>query len=144
MVILMGEFHHNIDEKGRLVIPTKLRSELGDNFIITKGIENVLYVYPIDKWNKLVEKLETLSFTKKDARIFTRAFFSGAVDCTFDSLGRIILSEVHKSYAKITKECVILGVNDRLEIWSEENYKEYLNDVNNLDDVSERLFNDAL
>ena len=56
MVMLMGEFHHNIDEKGRLVIPTKLRSELGDNFIITKGIENVLYVYPIDKWNKLVEK----------------------------------------------------------------------------------------
>lgn len=144
MVMLMGEFHHNIDEKGRLVIPTKYREELGSKFIITKGIENALYVYPLDKWEELVQKLDTLSFTKKDARIFTRAFFSGATDCSFDNLGRINLTESHRKYADITKECVILGVNDRLEIWSIDNYNKFLNETDGLEEISERLFNDAL
>ena len=80
----MGEFHHNIDEKGRLILPSKFRNELGDKFIVTRGLEKCLYVYSMEDWNKIVTKLNTLPFTKKDARIFIRSFFSGAAECEFD------------------------------------------------------------
>ena len=87
--MLIGEYHHNIDDKGRLVIPTKYREELGNEFIITRGIEKCLYVYSYQEWEKLVSKLDTLPFTKKDARTFNRTFFSGASVCEFDKNGRI-------------------------------------------------------
>lgn len=141
--MLMGEFHHNLDEKQRLVIPNKYRDELGNEFVITRGIEHCLYVYPMNKWNALVEKLNTLSFTKKDARTFTRSFFAGASICTFDKQGRIVLSDVHRNYANIKKECVIIGVNDRLEIWSENDYNSFMDDnALELENISEHLFED--
>lgn len=141
--MLMGEFHHNLDEKQRLVIPNKYRDELGNEFVITRGIEHCLYVYPMNKWDALVEKLNTLSFTKKDARTFTRSFFAGASICTFDKQGRIVLSDVHRNYANIKKECVIIGVNDRLEIWSENDYNSFMNDnALELENISEHLFED--
>lgn len=141
--MLMGEFHHNLDEKQRLVIPNKYRDELGNEFVITRGIEHCLYVYPMNKWDVLVEKLNTLSFTKKDARTFTRSFFAGASICTFDKQGRIVLSDVHRNYANIKKECVIIGVNDRLEIWSENDYNSFMNDnALELENISEHLFED--
>ncbi len=139
----MGEFHHNLDEKQRLVIPTKYRDELKNEFVITRGIEHCLYVYPMEKWNQLVEKLNELSFTKKDARTFTRSFFAGANICTFDKQGRIVLTDVHREYADINRKCVIIGVNDRLEIWSSENYDRFINDnVEQLELISEHLFED--
>ena len=141
--MLMGEFHHNLDEKQRLVIPNKYRDELGNEFVITRGIEHCLYVYPMNKWDTLVEKLNTLSFTKKDARTFTRSFFAGASICTFDKQGRIVLSDVHRNYANIKKECVIIGINDRLEIWSENDYNSFMNDnALELENISEHLFED--
>lgn len=141
--MLMGEFHHNLDEKQRLVIPNKYRDELGNEFVITRGIEHCLYVYSMNKWDALVEKLNTLSFTKKDARTFTRSFFAGASICTFDKQGRIVLSDVHRNYANIKKECVIIGVNDRLEIWSENGYNSFMNDnALELENISEHLFED--
>lgn len=141
--MLMGEFHHNLDEKQRLVIPNKYRDELGNEFVITRGIEHCLYVYPMNKWNALVEKLNTLSFTKKDARTFIRSFFAGASICTFDKQGRIVLSDVHRNYANIKKECVIIGVNDRLEIWSENDYNSFMDDnALELENISEHLFED--
>ena len=141
--MLRGEFHHNLDEKQRLVIPNKYRDELGNEFVITRGIEHCLYVYPMNKWDALVEKLNTLSFTKKDARTFTRSFFAGASICTFDKQGRIVLSDVHRNYANIKKECVIIGVNDRLEIWSENDYNSFMNDnALELENISEHLFED--
>lgn len=141
--MLMGEFHHNLDEKQRLVIPTKYRDELKNEFVITRGIEHCLYVYPMEKWNQLVEKLNELSFTKKDARTFTRSFFAGANICTFDKQGRIVLTDVHRKYADINRECVIIGVNDRLEIWSSENYNRFINDnMEQLELISEHLFED--
>ena len=97
--MLMGEFHHNIDEKGRLVIPTKYRMELGETFVIARGLEKCLYVYPMEKWNKLVGKLDELPFTRKDARTFTRTFFSGATACEFDNNGRINITSPLVSYA---------------------------------------------
>ena len=120
--MLMGEYHHNIDDKGRLVIPTKYRMELGESFVIARGLEKCLYAYSMNEWNKLVEKLDTLPFTKKDARTFIRTFFSGATTCEFDKNGRINITSPLVSYAGLTKNCVIIGVNDRLEIWDEENF----------------------
>ena len=139
--MLMGEFHHNLDEKQRLVIPNKYREELGSEFVITRGIEHCLYVYPMKKWDLLVEKLNTLSFTKKDARTFTRSFFAGANICSFDKQGRIVLSDVHRNFAHIEKACVVIGVNDRLEIWSEEDYSKFmLDNSETLEAISENLF----
>lgn len=139
--MLLGEYHHNIDDKGRLVIPTKYREELGDEFIIARGIERCLYVYSMDEWEKLVGKLNTLPFTKKDARTFTRSFFSGATVGKFDNSGRINITSPLVSYAGLTKECVIIGVNDRLEIWSEDGFNNFINDnAEQLEDIAEHLF----
>ena len=87
--MFMGEYHHNIDDKNRLIIPAKFREELGDEFIVTRGIENCLFVYPKNNWQKIVEKLGSLPFTKKDARSFNRFFLSGATNAEFDKQGRI-------------------------------------------------------
>ena len=139
--MLLGEFHHNIDEKGRLVIPTKYRMELGEHFVIARGLEKCLYIYPMDRWNKLVEKLDTLPFTKKDARTFTRTFFSGATVCEFDNNGRINITSPLVSYAGLTKECVIIGVNDRLEIWDEKSFNNLLTEnAASMEDIAENLF----
>ena len=87
--MFIGEYHHSIDDKGRLIIPSKFREELGNNFIITRGIENCLFVYSLDSWNEIVRKIESLPFTKKDARTFARFFLSGASEAEFDKQGRI-------------------------------------------------------
>lgn len=139
--MLIGEFHHNIDDKGRIVIPTKFREELGSEFVIARGIEKCLYVYSLKEWEKLVSRLDTLPFTKKDARTFNRTFFSGANVCEFDKNGRINITSPLVSYAGLTKECVIIGVNDRLEIWNEEAFNTFLDENNaKLDEIAEHLF----
>ena len=105
--MFIGEYHHSIDDKGRLIIPSKFREELGNNFIITRGIENCLFVYSLDSWNEIVRKIESLPFTKKDARTFARFFLSGASEAEFDKQGRINITSPLISYAKITKECIL-------------------------------------
>lgn len=145
--MLLGEYHHNIDDKGRLVIPTIYREELGEEFIITRGIEKCLYVYSKVEWEKLVAKLNTLPFTKKNARTFSRSFFSGAAVCKFDNSGRINITSPLVSYAGLTKECVIIGVNDRLEVWNKDAFNSFMEDnASELEDIAEHLFevNDAL
>ena len=139
--MLLGEHHHNIDDKGRLVIPNEYRLELGNRFVITRGIEKCLYVYSLIEWDKLVTKLNTLPFTKKDARTFMRSFFSGATVCEFDKTGRINITSPLVSYADLQKECVVIGVNDRLEIWNESLFNEFMNDNSEkLEDIAEHLF----
>ncbi len=139
--MLLGEHHHNIDDKGRLVIPNEYRVELGNRFVITRGIEKCLYVYSLTEWEKLVAKLNTLPFTKKDARTFMRSFFSGATVCEFDKLGRINITSPLVSYADLQKECVVIGVNDRLEIWNESLFNEFMDDNSEkLEDIAEHLF----
>lgn len=140
--MFMGEYHHNIDDKGRLIIPAKFRIELGDKFIVTRGLEKCLYVYSNNEWEKIVAKIKTLPFTKKDVRIFVRTFFSGATECEFDCQGRISITSPLVSYADITKECVIIGANDRLEIWSKESWEEFINtNYDKIEDIAENLFN---
>ena len=141
--MFMGEFHHNIDEKGRLIIPSKFRNELGSKFIVTRGIEECLFVYSLDEWNKMVEELKTLPFTRKDARTFTRMFLSGATECELDNNGRINIPSPLTNYASLEKECVVIGVNERLEIWSNEKYEEFFNNnIGRFDEIAENLFNE--
>ena len=132
--MFIGEYHHSIDEKNRLIIPSKFRNELGEKFVITRGLENCLFVYSLVEWEKIVNKLKALPFTKKDARAFLRFFLSGAQECTFDKQGRIAIPNPLVSYANLIKECVVIGVNDRLEVWSKDKYEDYFN--SNEEDIS--------
>ena len=143
--MFMGEYHHSIDDKGRLIIPAKFRSELGDKFIITRGIENCLFAYPEKRWEEIVHKLESLPFTKKDARNFTRFFLSGATVAEFDKQGRVKITSPLINYASIEKECIIIGTGDRLEIWSEDAWNNFFNSASiNMSDIAENLFNESV
>ncbi len=145
IIMLMGEYRHNIDDKNRLIVPSKFRDELNESFVITKGLENCLFIYPIEEWNKMVSKLESLPFTKKDARNFVRFFMSGAEETEFDKQGRIQLTASMVSYANILKECVIIGVGNRLEVWSSENWNQFLTiHSSQLSDIAENLFDSNL
>ena len=142
--MFMGEYHHNIDEKGRLIIPSKFRYDLGEKFIVTRGLEGCLFVYSNEDWNNIINKLKERPFTNKDARIFMRMFLSGATECEIDRNGRINISTPLINYASIEKECVVIGVNDRLEIWSKEKFDNFFNEnIDNYSDVAENLFNNA-
>lgn len=139
--MFMGEFHHNIDDKGRMIIPSKFRYDLGEKFIVTRGIDTCLFVYPKNEWTKIISQLNELSFTRKDVRSFQRFFLSGATECEFDKQGRINITSPLAGYADITKECVVIGVNDRIEIWSKDNFDKFLKDnIVNLSDIAENLF----
>ena len=136
----MGEYHHNIDEKGRIVLPGKFREDR-TKIVVTRGLEKCLYLYTTEDWQKVVTKLDTLPFTKKDARTFMRSFFAGASVCEFDKMGRINITSPLVSYAGLTKECVIIGVNDRIEIWDEKAYNAYMTEnASKLEDIAENLF----
>jgi len=137
----MGEFHHNIDEKGRLIIPSKFRSELGERLIITKGLDKCLFVYSETEWNKVMQKVGSLQFTKKNVRAFERTFIGGASIIEFDKQGRINITSPLVHYANIQKECVIIGVNERLEIWGLEEFDKYMMESEeSLGDKLEDLF----
>ena len=143
MSMFMGEYHHSIDEKGRIIIPSKFRSELGESFVVTRGLENCLFVYSLVEWTKIVDRLKKLPFTKKDARTFIRSFFSGAAECEFDRQGRINITSPLVGYADLAKECVIIGANDRLEIWGKANWDNFFEENSEkLEDIAENLFNE--
>ncbi len=140
-VMLMGEYHHNIDEKGRIIIPSRLRDELGDNVIVTRGLDDCLFLYSMDEWSLLVSKLKSLPFTKRDARNFSRMFLSGATGCLFDKQGRVKISSPLINYASLNHECVIIGVNDRIEIWAKEKWDKFICDsTNEFSDLADHLF----
>lgn len=121
----MGEYQHNIDEKGRMIIPSKFREELGTEFILTRGLDQCVFGYPLSEWKVIEEKLKALPFTKKDARAFTRFFFSGAAECQLDKQGRVNIASPLRDYAKLEKDCVVIGVSNRIEIWSKSVWEEY-------------------
>ena len=145
MPMFMGEYHHTIDEKGRIIIPSRFREMLGDTFIITRGIENCLFVYPNDEWQKIVTKLESLPFTKRDARQFVRFFLSGATNAEFDKQGRVNLTSPLIDYARLQKDCVVIGTGSRLEIWSKEDWDSFFDSAkDNMSDIAENLFNESV
>lgn len=143
--MFMGEFHHNIDEKGRIAIPVKYREILGKNFVITRGIEHCIYVYPTSTFENIVSKLESLPFTKKDARAFTRFFMSGATAIEFDKQGRVNIPSPLSTYANLSKKCVIVGTGDRLEIWDEDSFNEFMSSCNDeMSNIAEGLFEEKI
>jgi len=121
----MGEYEHTIDAKSRLIMPVKFREELGDSFIITKGLDNCLFVYPMEEWKSLEKKMRALPFTRSDARAFSRFFFAGANECEVDKQGRVLIPANLRKYAQLEKDVVIIGVASRVEIWSKEVWERY-------------------
>lgn len=143
--MLMGEYHHNIDDKGRLIIPSKFRDDLGEKFVITRGLENCLFAYSLEDFQKIVAELQKIPFTKKDARQFMRFFLSGATTVEFDKQGRINISSSLISYAGLKKECIIIGTGDRLEIWSSDNWNDFFDSTkDNMSDIAENLFSNNI
>lgn len=138
--MFIGEYQHTIDNKGRMIIPSKFRGDLGEQFILTKGLDGCLFVYSLKEWKVLEDKLATLPLTSKDARAFVRFFFAGATECEFDKQGRIVIPSNLREYSQILKEAIIIGVSNRLEIWSKENWMTY-NDDDHLsyDAIAEKM-----
>ncbi len=118
--MLVGKFEHSLDTKGRLIMPAKLREDIGDTFIVTKGLDGCLFAYSKQEWKKFEEKLATLPISNKDARAFTRFFFAGAIECDIDKQGRFLISNDLRNFASLTKDVVIVGMNSRIEIWSKD------------------------
>ena len=125
-IMFMGEYQHTIDSKGRMIVPAKFREGLGEQFVLTRGLDQCLFGYPMSEWKLIEEKLKALPLTKKDARAFTRFFFSGATECELDKQGRINIASPLLSYAKLEKECVVIGVSNRIELWSKEIWEQYV------------------
>ena len=123
--MFLGEYQHNIDPKGRLIIPSKFRELLGEQFVITKGLDGCLFVYPMEGWHELEDKLKSLPLTQRDARAFARIFFSGASEGELDKQGRVLLPPNLRTYAHITKETMIIGVGTRFEIWDLDTWQQY-------------------
>lgn len=138
--MFMGEYHHHLDNKGRLIIPAKLRDQIGNKMVFTRGMEGCIFGYSIKEWQKIETKLAKLPLTKKSARKFMRMFYSGAMECEFDKQGRVNLTPTLKLYAKLIKDCVIIGVSDRIEIWSEECWNSFEQEaIEDYDDIAEDL-----
>ena len=138
--MLIGEYQHTLDPKKRLAIPSKLRKELGEKAILTRGLNNCLFLYPMTTWEKLTEKLSQLPMGQGDTRSFLRLLFSGAVEVECDQLGRILIPDYLKTYAGLRQKAAIVGVHDRLEIWDEERWENYKAEVEkNTDMIAEKL-----
>ncbi|WP_125605291.1 division/cell wall cluster transcriptional repressor MraZ [Lapidilactobacillus bayanensis] len=138
--MLMGEFHHTIDSKGRVIMPAKFRADLGETFILTRGMDGCLFGYPMAKWQQIEQKLDSLPLTKKDARAFVRFFYSAATENEVDKQGRINIAAPLFKFAKLQKNCVIVGVSDRIEIWDEARWEEVNQEAEeNFDEISENL-----
>ena len=116
--MLIGEFEHSLDEKGRLIMPAKLREDMGEKFIITKGLDGCLFGFSQNEWENFETKLKTLPLTNKNARDFVRFFLSGAMECEIDKQGRFLIPMNLRTSANLEKEAVIIGVGTRLEIWN--------------------------
>ena len=137
--MLIGEYSHTIDNKGRMIVPAKFRTELGESFIVTNGFDGCLYGYSLEEWKSIEEKVKTLPLiTGKDARNFTRFFFSSAILCELDSQGRILITQNLREYAMLLKDIVVIGVSTRIEIWSKEKWEAY-NDEQDSDDIAEKM-----
>ena len=125
--MLIGEYEHSLDVKGRLIMPAKLREDIGEKFIITKGLDGCLFGFSLDEWTNFEEKLKSLPLTNKNARDFVRFFLSGAIECEIDKQGRFLVASNLREYASMEKEVVIIGVGTRIEFWSKENWNKYNN-----------------
>ncbi len=138
--MFIGEHQHSLDDKGRIIIPSKFRDGLGPEFVMTKGLDRCLFVYPKSEWSIIEEKLKALPLTNRDARAFIRFFFSGACECVLDKQGRVLIPPNLRDHSKLEKDAVIIGVSTRIEIWSKEEWTTYTEDDNlSYDAIAEKM-----
>ena len=138
--MFIGEYEHSVDAKGRLIMPAKLREEIGDKFVVTKGLDGCLFAYSQTEWAAFEEKLKSLPISNKNARDFTRFFLSGAIECEIDKQGRFLITSNLREFAGLKKDVVIIGVNTRIEIWSKDKWNKYSSDENvNVDEIAENM-----
>ena len=139
--MLSGEYRHSVDSKGRIIIPSRIREEIGEKIVITRGLDGCLFGYSEKTWDNIMQKLSSLPYTKSDVRKYTRFMTSGAITLEFDKQGRINIPNYLNQYASLIHDVVIIGVIDRIEIWSSDNWDKFMNDnVESLSDISENLF----
>ena len=136
--MFMGEYNHTIDAKGRLIIPSKFRELLGEEFVLTKGLDGCLSIYPMDEWKAFEEKLRALPLTNKNARTFTRFFVAGATNCELDKQGRILVPQTLREFAGLEKDVVLTGNLNRIEVWSKEKWSENCDYVD-MDSIAEGM-----
>ena len=138
--MLIGQYEHSLDAKGRLIMPAKLREDMGEKFIITKGLDGCLFGFSQNEWENFETKLKTLPLTNKNARDFVRFFLSGAMECEIDKQGRFLISSNLRNVATLEKEVVIIGVGTRIEIWNKDKWEEYNSEENiSADDIAENM-----
>lgn len=138
--MFMGEYNHTIDSKGRLIVPAKFREALGSEFVVTKGLDGCLFVYPYNEWQKFTDQLKTLPMSSKDSRQFSRFFLAGAAACEVDKQGRILVPGILREFAALEKDVVLVGVSTRVEIWSKERWSGCMQTYDaDMDEVSEKL-----
>jgi len=140
--MLLGEYRHNVDVKGRVSVPSKFREDLGQSFVVTKGLDNCLFMYSKAEWETFEEKLKQLPLTNADARTFIRFFFAGATEVEVDKQGRINIPQVLRDYAGIKKDVVIAGVATRAEIWDSESWDKYTSsEALNVSNIASQMSN---
>jgi MraZ protein len=140
-MMFLGQHEHSLDKKGRIIMPSNFREDLGDTFVITFGLDKCLFVYPMEEWKKLANSLQELPLGKKDARAYKRTLASRALVSHFDQQGRVVISKHLRDYAEITKNVIIIGVFERIEIWDLEKWKEYATDTeSSYEDIAERIY----
>lgn len=138
--LLIGEFEHSIDNKGRLIMPAKLRDDIGENFVVTKGLDGCLFAFSITEWTNFEEKLKSLPLSNRNSREFTRFFLSGATECEIDKQGRFLIPANLRESAGLEKETVIIGVGTRIEIWNKEKWTKYSSDDNiSVEEIAENM-----
>ncbi|MBR3228304.1 MAG: division/cell wall cluster transcriptional repressor MraZ [Erysipelotrichaceae bacterium] len=138
--MFIGEYNHNLDAKGRMIIPSRFREELHTSFILTRGLDGCLTIYSLEQWEKIFIEINKLPSTKKAARQYIRVLTSNACECTLDSQGRILIPSNLSAPVGIKKECVIVGANDHIEIWDKEAWDAYMEEASkSFEDVAENL-----
>ncbi|MEG2348410.1 MAG: division/cell wall cluster transcriptional repressor MraZ [Clostridia bacterium] len=138
--MLLGEYNHNLDIKGRVSVPAKFRDDLGYCFIVTKGLDNCLFAYSKEEWQTFETKLKNLPLTNVNARNFVRFFFSGATECEIDKQGRINIPQNLRDYASLTKDVSIIGVSTRVEIWDKQKWENYTSKENmDVDEIANQM-----
>lgn len=138
--MFLGEYLHTLDAKKRISLPVKFRKEVGKTIVVTRGLDNCLFVYSLKDWQKILKKLENLSIAQSDQRGFNRFLLSGAVEMSVDSVGRILIPDFLKDFAGLKSRVVVAGVNDRIEIWNEKAWEEYKRRIEKqADQMAEKL-----
>lgn len=138
--MLIGEYKHTLDPKKRLSLPSKWRKELGSTLIVTRGLDNCLFVYPLHEWQKITAKIDQLPLGQADTRSFNRFFLSGATEVEVDSVGRILVPDFLKEFGKLESSVVLAGVHNRVEIWDEERWETYKRSIEaEADALAEKL-----